>query len=215
VWSLGIALTAALMTLAWGLARTHAAHRPIALFFSASLIADLVRRALAVVVLGPARAELGLAPYAGGARVVFHIEQAGALWRPAGLAALAAVVLGRRRAKPYAAAWAAGAAILAVSYPAVRGAALARAYLAGDLAALAALAAHGLAWWGRGDRPSITEGSVLVLGLVELAAALAYRQPFGGGWAVAQVVYVIAFAALIVLHLGESSWIWSSSHRSP
>ena len=208
MWFTQMVLTGALAALAWGVVRARPAHHAIALFLSATVIADATRRALALFILAPARAELDAAPYAGLVRVAFHADQALFLAWPAGLAALALSLLARRSVRPIVIAYAAVAASLAFAYPAVRGPLLARCYAAAELLALAVVASAGLAWWRRRERPTITEGSVLVIACVELGAVIAYRAPFGLGWSVAQVFAIIAYGALIIVHLGES---WTSS----
>jgi hypothetical protein len=194
-------------------ARNRALHRAVALLLAGGVVADLARHALAVGVLAPARA-LGNTPFTGAARVAFHLEQTLFLAWPAGLAAIGLVVLAGRRPWPAVAGHALATVGLALTYPAFRGPALASVYLSLELVALGAFAAAALAWWGRRERPSLTEGSVLLLGFVELGAVVAYRQPFGAGWEWAQVIYLVAFSTLIGLHLGE---LWTSSrpHTSP
>lgn len=95
-WHLGILLAGALAALAWRHAQARPRHRPIALLISAGIFADLTRRALALIILGPARQLLGGAPYGGGARVAFHVDQALLLLYPAALAAVALIVFARR-----------------------------------------------------------------------------------------------------------------------
>ncbi len=72
-----------LLALAAELARRLAAparegrhHHPVALTLGALLALDVTRELLRLLVLAPARAQLGLAPYEGFARAAFHTEQA-------------------------------------------------------------------------------------------------------------------------------------------
>ena len=212
MWAIVVVLKSVVAALAWRLARGRMAHLPIAVLLAAGVVADVVRRALALFVLGPVRATTGGAPFGGAARAAFHLEQGLFLLWPAGLAALSLVVLGRRRAWPIIGGHAAATVALALAYPTVRGPLLSRVYLGLELVALATVFGAGLAWWARREEPSITEGSVLVLAFLELGALIAYRQPFGSGWDWAQVIYLMAFATLGVLHVGE---LWTSSRPHP
>jgi hypothetical protein len=208
MWSAAVLVKAAAAALAWRSGRDRPGHRPVGLLLSVGVVADLVRRAISVLALEPFRAANGAAPFAGSARLAFHLEQVLFLAWPAGLVAVALVTLAHRRPWGAFAAQLAANLGLAAAYPAIRGAMLAKAYLGLELVALAAVVGAGLVWWSRRERPSLTEGSTLLLGFVEFGAIIAYRQPFGAGWAWAQVIYFIAFGTLVVLHLGE---LWTSS----
>src|SRR4051812_1163686 len=74
VWPWLVPLTYALSltatALAWGIARRHVEHRPIAMLLSLGLASDVGRRLLNIAVLSTP------GPYAGTARVAYHIEQA-------------------------------------------------------------------------------------------------------------------------------------------
>jgi hypothetical protein len=214
---LGVSVSALLVALAWQYAGTWPRHRPVAVFLSVALAADLVHWALGAFVLQPARAMLGTAPYGGIARAAFHVQQGTVLAWPFGLAALAAWVfleepLRRHGAVLAGALWTLSSLGLALAYPAIRGDVLGRAYLAVELAALAAVIATGVGWWQRVERPSLVEGTVIILGAVELGAILQW-SPFVRGWEPQVIAYFVAYGALIFVHMGELWPLWQQKSR--
>jgi hypothetical protein len=119
------------------------------------VFADLVRPALTLLVLAPARAAHGL-PYAGSARVPFHAEQALFVGCLAGIAALAVHAYVRRRPWPVALAYLAVVSVLVLGYPTVRRELLQGIYLATTLSVIAVSLASIALWW-RG-KPSAPPG---------------------------------------------------------
>lgn len=193
--------------LAARLARTRAEHRPIAALLAAAAAADIAAWALAALVLAPARAELGAAPYQGAARMAFHGTQATFLLWPAGLAACASAVwLPRARGAVagVGAVYGLSCAGVVLAYPALRGAALAQVYLAAQLAAAVVVVGAGVAWWRRRARPTFSDGSMLLLGAYHVAVLVASRAPFTG-WDLTAGVLVVMYSALAGMH-GERLW---------
>ncbi len=206
----GVLLAITLAALAWAVAHARPQHRAVAWWCTAVAAADVVHWALAAWVLAPARAALGTAPYAGASRVAFHIQQAAVVARPVGLAALAAVVLlsppaARLAARAASGVYAASVAALALAYPALRGDALGRVYFGAELAALLAAGGALAAWWPRRAWPTLTEGTVLVVGVLQIGVVIAWRRSFAG-FPAAALVMIVAFAALLFLHAGELLW---------
>lgn len=70
------ALSILACALAWALVRRRPEHRPVALLLTLGLFADIVRQALAVYAIGPARASSGGAPLTGWARAAGHLDAA-------------------------------------------------------------------------------------------------------------------------------------------
>lgn len=208
MWIFSIVLSGVLAALAWQVARVRPRHGAVASLVTLGLVADVVRRALALFVFDPARATFGRAAFAGSTRALFHLDEALFMAWPFGLAALGAVVFlerPRRVLMAVAVTYGASVTALAVGYPALRGAALARAYTAAELAALAVVAASGAAWWRRRERPDLTVGSVMVIAGIDFGSVFAWRT----GWDFAVVLYAVSCGALIFLHLGE---LWDGRH---
>jgi len=207
MWTAAIGLSILLAALAWRYAHIHPRHRPTAAFITAILAVNIARRVLALA-NAPAYAAAHGAPLTGWARANFHLDELLQLAWPSGLAGVAALVLleephRRRAAAAAGGAWGLAALGLALAYPGVRGAVLGRCYLAAELVAVAAVVACGVSWWQRRLRPSLIEGSVLVLCAVELGAVVQWA-PFGPMGRVWQLTtYFIGYGALAVLHGGE------------
>jgi hypothetical protein len=213
-----VALAGALAMLAWQRAKEHPVHRPVAAFMIAVAVADVLRMLLGKQVLAPARALHPAGPYAGLARVAFHLDEALFLVWPLGLAALGFTVFLRHTASEGAAVEAeqnaaahtvraVGAVYLvtvvtlAAGYPTIRGPLLANVFLVAELAAVAAAVAAGAVWWTRPRRPTLTEGSVIVFACLQLGAVLRWQPAVDWDWQ--RIMYLVAFAALIFLHSGE------------
>ncbi len=134
--------------LAYLLARRDRRHRPVAIALVAIAIAEVLHLALRLLVLVPARAELGAAPYAGFVRAIFHVTEGCYLVSVVALPWLAWETFTeggedlppgpgwRRRALLAVAAWAAVLLALVLGYPTLRGDVLRQVYLGAELAAL-------------------------------------------------------------------------------
>ena len=187
MWPFSIALSMLLAVLAWRFTGLHTRHRPAAVFITLGLVADVVGQAMIAWVINPARAQRPVgAPLVGIARAAFHIDEVCVLAWPFGLAAVAALVVleepHRRRVTALVGSmWGLSALALALAYPMIRGPLLGRVYLAVELTSLATIVASGWSWWQRWEKPSLVEGSVIILGAVELGAVIQW-SPFGKGW---------------------------------
>jgi hypothetical protein len=200
-----------LVALVWRSAALEPRHRPVAAVVVGNLIADVVRRGLALL-NAPAYAAAHGAPLTGLGRALFHADEALFLAWPFGLAALAALVFleephRRRVAALVGSMWGLSSLALALAYPMFRGPALGRVYLAVELTSLAAIIASGWSWWQRWEKPSLVEGSVIILGTVELGAVIQW-SPFGKGWDAQVTSYLVGYATLILFHGGE---LWGPS----
>jgi hypothetical protein len=213
-----LALVAA--ALAWALARRRAEHRPIAALLTVGLVADVCRRVLAVLVLNPAHARLGAAPFTGWPRVAGHVGEALFLAWPAAIAAAALTVfhLGTPEAKRRAhlavlGVYVAALLALVVTYPITRGDTLVRCYLAANLAAIVAgIGAIGT-WVSARRLPEAHHFALALVVMAELVSAVAgpWRADLFGSWSLAQVSYALLLGVLIAL---QGGLLWISTSRS-
>jgi len=193
------------------IARRRADHRPLAIFLVGVALANLIRAAIATWVLTPDRLRADV-PLTGALRVAGHLEHALFLSWPAGLAALVLVLYARRSPWPGILAWAGAVAVLVVSYPAVRGHALQRFYLAAHLLALAACVASIGGFVRRGDRGGVAHVCALLCVLAEGGTLLVgpWRSTIFNAWDLAQVAYATLYGVLIALQ-GGTLWTNTSS----
>ncbi|RTL30568.1 MAG: hypothetical protein EKK55_01820 [Rhodocyclaceae bacterium] len=170
--------------------------------------ADLVRWALSLAVLEPARA-LGRTPFEGATRWAFHATQALFLAWSFGVVVLAWRLLARGPfARVFAGVWAAIAALLAAGYPELRGAAL------GDLYRWIQLAAIGLALLAvAAPRPRTFRAGrahlctcFLIAGLgAELAGPYLAKNVFTAWW-VAQATWMPVLVAVALAATWSRPW---------
>lgn len=190
------------------LARRRAEHRPVALFLGAMVAIDLARLARrAIFPLGDLPH-----PHAGLARLAFHVDEAGFIAWPFGLAALAIVVFGGRP-RPWfvLAAYVATLAGLVALYPSayVRAEGLQRVYLAAFLASFALYVATLARWGGLRAKPSSEHAVLLILGALDLARLLAFRGSIFEHWAAyALPVNVVSFGLISAV---QGGFLWTSS----
>jgi hypothetical protein len=203
-----LVMLAATTLLAWVVAERRPEHRPIALLLSAQLAAELALLALAVGVLAPLRAELGVSvPWTGWARVAGHLADALWLVGSALVVAAALVVFAGRKPWPAFAGWACAVAALVVVHP-----------IAGDgsqgpmLSAaqgLATVVSAGLfvAWRRRATKPATPAQFCLTMivanELISLLGAW-WAGPFQR-WSVTQFSAWLVLGVLVLLQ-GRSLW---------
>jgi hypothetical protein len=203
-------LAALAAVLAVVLARSRPEHRPIAIFLVASVAIDILRAYLR------ARFDLGVpGPYEGMRRAAFHVDEAGFVAWPAGLAALALVVFAHRPAWPPFALWSVVCVTLIALYPSdlVRGPGLQRAYLAAYLGGLATMIATGVRWWTRGrDKPGPHQAVLLLLGFVDVARLVPFYGSVFDRWATYAPPTNVALYA--VVSAVEGGFLWQSSRTS-
>jgi hypothetical protein len=203
------AITAAL------LAVRRPAHRPAAVALSV-LVASVVGELPILAALAPLPR-----PVEGPARVLVYLDGAALLAGAAvvpGLAFAVCMERPRRVAVAIVAAWAVASIVLAALYPSpvVRGASLARIYLAADLTGLAA-SAVAFALWRRVKRsPSSAHVVALILVFLDLAVLINPLGPwraglFGVPFDPVQATILVGFAA-VALYQGV---LWRFSSRSP
>jgi hypothetical protein len=198
-----LALSTAVTIVSWLVAARRSEHRPVALFLTLSLGADLGRWGLTALVLIPERVRSGGAPFTGWYRVACDIDPALFLAGQAGLAALAMWVFLRRRPWPVAVAWAVAVAALVVTYPTTRGAVLQRCYLAAELATVAVVAGCYVMWWWRREKPSFSNVCTLLLGSGQVAILIGpYSRNIFTSWDIAQAMYATIYVVLFLLHGG-------------
>lgn len=213
-------LTLVAVALAWVLARPRTEHRPIAALLTVSLVADVCRRALAVLILDPTHARLGSAPFTGWPRLAGHLGEALFLAWPAAIAAAALAVfhVGSPEAKMrrhLAVLGVYGAALVAlvVTYPITRGALLIRCYLAANLAAIVVgIGAIGT-WISARRSPEAQHFALALVVMAELVSVVAgpWRVNLFGSWSLAQVSYALLLGVLIAL---QGGLLWISTSRS-
>lgn len=208
-------LSAAATGLGWAIvARRDRQHLPAALLLSTGLGTDLARRALSALVLAPAHAALGTAPFPPAFRWAVALEVGLQLAYPAAVAASAIALYARARRAwwPALAAWALLAGALVALYPAVRGEDLALVYrvahgLAAGVAALAFLA-----WARRREPMSPARWVVLFTTATEMVCVIGpWARPFTS-WSLAHVAYSMLYAVLITLQGGR---LWTPPSSSP
>jgi hypothetical protein len=214
------ALAVVAVALAWALARRRAEHRPIAALLTVGLVADVCRRALAVLILDPTHARLGSAPFTGWPRVAGHAGEALFLAWPAAIAAAAIAVfhLGTPEAKrrghlAIAAVYGAALLALVVTYPITRGDTLVRCYLAANLAAIVVGIGATGTWISARRLPEVQHFAIALVVVAELVSAVAgpWRLDLFGSWSLAQVSYALLLGVLIAL---QGGLLWISTLRS-
>lgn len=171
-------------------------YAPVALLLVAVLAANLARYAINAHLYAVARP-----PYVGRARALFHVEQALYAAEPFGLLAGSLVVFVRRSPWPLVLAWAVTVAALVLSYPALRGDPLRRAYLAITLVGLLGSCSTFMHFVQRRERPKLAHVAVMLMVAIELVSVL--LGPWGQGlfdsYTLAQAVYAVLFGILIFL----------------
>jgi hypothetical protein len=211
-WAAGIGLASVVVALAWTVAQRRTEHRYVAGALSVGLLSDLARKGLIVWVLRPARVIAGDAPLTGLVRFAADVDSALFLAYPFSLAALSTWVFIGRRPWPIGVVYFASVVALAAAYPLTRGDALARAYMAGELATIAVTIGAFVMWFWRREAPTLTHGVTVLLGLAEVATLLPYRFAFFTSWTVARASYMTLYVVLIILYGGI---VWGSGSSLP
>jgi hypothetical protein len=199
-------LSALAVVLAWALVRRWPYHRAVALLLTVQFVADGAQRALQAWVLdGAAR------PYVGTARLTFEVQRGAWLSWPFSVLALAVWAFARRRPWLVVAAWALSVVALAALYPALRGAPLARVYLVGQ----GAMVAAGLVLWIRYARSgAVPLSPQIVAAWAVIIEAAVLVGPFARGlwmrWPLAQAAYMLFFVVVVAMH---GRWLWTLSRR--
>lgn len=156
----------------------RAGHRPIAVYLSGVLLANVARFFLLsrFDLLRP----LDAPPLAGVARVAFHVDEALFMVWAFGLAATTlAVFVGRAWALLPALAWVATAAYLSTHYPEIRGQSLRDVYAAAEIAALCVAVGALVTWTWRREPPGVEHVCALLITLLDGAATLAGSLKWG------------------------------------
>lgn len=197
------------------LARRRAEHLPAAWSLALLAAVGILRRLLAPHV----SSTLDAPPAEGAARLAVYIDGAAVL---AAVAALPALALSstsrhpRRAVAGVALSWALASALLAAAYPSpmVRGAALARVYLAADLAALLVTVASLLSLPIRRAPATSAARVALYLAAADVAILLVPLSPwragvfaFGARWDLVQVMIAATMAFLSLYQVKQ----WRSS----
>lgn len=210
----GYLMAAVATALAWVVSRVRPAHRPVASLLAFGLGADILRRALRLLVLAPAYAALHGAPATGWVRVAAHVDQALFLAWPAGLAAVTMWIYLARRPWPVVIGYVLTEAGLIASYPAVRGEMLRKAYLGFQLACLMVAVGSFLHWAVfRKNPPTVTHWLVALMMTAEIVGVAAgpWRLGFFARWDLAQVIYGMLYSMLVLIQLG---WLWGIKNSS-
>lgn len=218
MWAAGVTLAAVVVVLAWSVTRRQREHLYVASVLTLGLTSDVIRKAILVYILRPARVVSGDNPFNGAARIACDVDNALILAYPAALAALALWVFLRRRPWPVACVYVLAVSTLAAIYPVSRGVFLARSYIAAELGAVAVTFGSFVMWYWRRESPTLTRGVTLLLGLTELVSLIPYQRspfawlPIAQAWSIAQAAYMTTYVVLIVVY---GSVLWDSGSSSP
>jgi hypothetical protein len=213
LWLATAALYAAVVALAWAVAKRLPDHRSVAWLLTLGLAADVAREVIQVNVLQPTRVAMGAGPFHGFARGAFNVDEALFLAWPVGIAACATWVFLRHRTWAFLAAYILAVALVVQAYPTLRGAELARVYLGAELAAIVVGLGSFITWAWKRETPNLTHVVMLFVVAVEAVTLL----PFGKGpfvyWSLAQASYMTLYVALMVVY-GGVLWSRGSSSQS-
>jgi hypothetical protein len=206
---------------AFGLARKNPAHRPIAIGLACLLALSVLRAALVYGVLRPERAAMAdpAAPFSSPlALAAVYLDGAAFLAETLGTAAIVAAVYLEKPRRPLVAlagAWLLASVTLAVLYPSplVRGAGLARVYLAAGLASVAVSIACVLRFAQRRISPRAPQAVALFLLAADVAVLLTgpWRASIFVGWDSAKVVLLVAY--VFIAGIQGVLWRFSPSPR--
>lgn len=204
--ALAYALKILVAVMAAGVARARREYAPVAVALIVSTAADILR-----LVISPWLASSSaVASSSMAIRLIALRDIDTALWLtwPAGLAASAMVVFLRRKPWGVVIAWAVLSIALAAVYPWSRGENLRLTYLAAELAAQAIVLGGAIVWTARREPPHAEHAALALLLATELGTLIAgpWRAIFTT-WRIAQLMYVGAFAALVVVQGGA---LWKS-----
>jgi hypothetical protein len=187
-------------------------HRPIAAFLVSMVVANLAGMFLRRI--GWAASVVPAEPLTGGPRFWSHVGQGLYLLWPFGMAAMFVTVFARRKPWIIAAAYVATLAVLVTGYPMIRGAVLQRAYLAVELAALAACLGLVVQWAWRWEKLRIAHATAILVLAIEVGTLLGpYRGNLFEDWSTAQAMYAVLYTIISVVQWG-ASWGSSSVSRS-
>jgi hypothetical protein len=199
VIALAYALKVLVALMAVGVARARRAYAPVALALIVSTAADILRLVLSRELVASGATSMRLT-------ALRDLDTALWLTWPASLAAAATVVFLRRKPWGVALVWAALSIALAAAYPWSRGEHLRQAYLAAELAAQVVVLGGAIVWTARREPPHIEHAALALLLATEVGTLIAgpWRAIFTT-WYIAQLMYVGAFAALVVVQ-GGALW---------
>lgn len=195
---LGYILEGIVAVLAWGVAARRRYHRPIAWGLSVMAVADIARGVLAAAFFAGKSG-----PYVGGARLLFHLDEALYLAGPAALAWMAVEIFigkgGAHVAGVVALTW----VVLVLGYPVpFRGEGLALVYLGAHVVACLVLGMATLAWYLRWPgRWMSGSGSLLLLyAASDVVTSLGpyADDPFNGWASIWQSLFVVHLAAVLM-----------------
>jgi hypothetical protein len=130
---------------------------------------------------------------------------------PAAFVAVALVAFLRRPAWPAWVAWALASGALAASYPAIRGVALARCYLAAEIASSLGALTCAVLWYRRSTERTNSAQAVLCILIAGELASLAV-WPFGpfDRWDLVRAMNFVTFGIVVLLQGGS---LWESRSR--
>jgi hypothetical protein len=204
-----------------GVARKNPAHRPVAVGLVCLLALSVLRGVLVYGVLRPARSVMPdpSAPFSSAlALVAVYLDGAAFLAEEMTVAGIVAAVYLERPRKTLTTigiAWLAASVVLAGLYPSavVRGAGLARVYLATELASLMVSMACVASFAGRRLSPRAPQAIALFLLAAEVAVLITgpWRASIFVGWDSAKMVLLVAY--VFIAGIQGVLWRFSPSQR--
>jgi hypothetical protein len=211
---LGYGLAFVATILSWTVAQKDREHLPVAYFLTLGIVADLAKRAVWLVILGAAYERSDGAALTGSAHFARAVHDALFLMWPAGVAALSIRVYEKKNPWLVAPVYAFVVVICAIGYPTIRGVVHHQLLMAVDSAAVVVGVAYFVQWFWRQEHPTpaIVSAS-LILGIEGgLLVGGPYRSDPAVHWDLAQVMFVLLYAALVVVQ--GVTWISRSNYRA-
>jgi hypothetical protein len=205
------ALSALATVLAWALAFRRAEHRPVAYLLTIGLATDAARHVLTVFVIRPIAVSFGNAPWTGWARAAGVLDESLFMAWPVAIIGASLVVFLKRRVWPAWVTYAALIAWVAIAHPMTLDGSLQRFFTAVQLVSSMIAIGCGLTWYRSDSKTQSTTAQLalaLIAGVELVSIAFAWRVDIFTKWHLAQAVYLVLYATLIIIQGGI---VWQNS----